>query len=45
VAMLLASAVAGLLWDQWGASTTFVAGGVFGLLALVGLLARPMRTA
>jgi MFS family permease len=44
VAMLLASAVAGLLWDQWGASTTFVASGVFGALALAGLLTRPIRT-
>ncbi len=44
VAMLLASAVAGLLWDQWGADTTFVASAVFGALALVGLLSRPQTT-
>jgi predicted MFS family arabinose efflux permease len=44
VAMLFASALAGLLWDQWGASATFVAGAAFGALALAGLLARPQHT-
>ncbi len=34
VAMLLASALAGLLWDQWGATWTFLAGIVFSLVAL-----------
>ncbi|MFY3382912.1 MFS transporter [Paracidovorax sp. MALMAid1276] len=38
VALLFASALAGLLWDRWGASAAFVAGGVFGTLALLGVL-------
>jgi MFS family permease len=38
--MLLASAVAGLLWDSFGAPATFLAGGAFGTLALVGLAFR-----
>ena len=38
VAMLIASAVAGLLWEQLGASFTFLAGAVFCALALLGLL-------
>ncbi len=36
-AMLIASALAGLLWDQLGASFTFYAGAVFCILALLGL--------
>ncbi len=40
VAMLLASALAGLLWDQWGASTTFLAGLVFASTTLLALLYR-----
>ena len=40
VAMLLASVVAGLLWDRLGASFTFYAGAVFSVLALLGLWAR-----
>lgn len=40
VAMLAASVVAGLLWDQLGSSFTFHAGAAFALLALLGLLAR-----
>ena len=36
-AMLLASALAGLLWDGFGASATFCAGAVFSTLALMGL--------
>lgn len=35
VAMLLASAIAGLLWQQWGAPATFLAGAGFAALALV----------
>ncbi|MCY7370719.1 MAG: MFS transporter, partial [Polaromonas sp.] len=35
VALLLASTLAGVLWDQVGASAAFWAGGGFGLLALV----------
>lgn len=40
VAMLLASVVAGWLWDAYGASTTFVGSAVFAALALIGLLIR-----
>jgi MFS family permease len=40
IAILVASAVAGLLWDQWGAPSTFYAGAVFSALALLGLLKR-----
>ncbi len=40
VAMLIASAVAGLLWDRLGASSTFFAGAVFSVLALFGLLVK-----
>ena len=35
VAMLIASALAGLLWDKLGAAVTFYTGGVFSLVALV----------
>lgn len=37
VAMLLASVVAGALWDAVGASATFLAGAAFGALALLGI--------
>lgn len=37
LAMLAASAVAGLLWDQLGASVTFHAGAAFCVMALAGL--------
>lgn len=40
VAMLIASVVAGLLWDQFGASFTFYAGALFCILALLALLKR-----
>jgi MFS family permease len=40
VALLLASGIAGWLWDQWGARTTFVAGAAFAVLALGGLYLR-----
>jgi MFS family permease len=40
VAMLAASVMAGLLWDRLGPEATFVAGGVFALLALVLTAAR-----
>lgn len=36
-AMLIASVAAGLLWDQFGASSTFYAGAVFCIVALIGL--------
>lgn len=39
-AMLVASALAGLLWDAFGAGLTFLAGAVFGALALAALLFR-----
>ena len=40
VAMLLASGLAGWLWDRFGAPTTFAAGMAFSALALAGLIAR-----
>jgi MFS family permease len=40
MAMLVASALAGWLWDRMGAPAAFVAGMVFGALSLVGLLWR-----
>lgn len=40
IAMLIASVVAGLLWDQLGASFTFYTGAVFCIIALLGLLRR-----
>ena len=39
-AMLIASALAGLLWDQLGASFTFYAGAAFCVIALLGLIRR-----
>lgn len=41
VALLLASAIAGLLWDTWGAASTFLAGALFSACALLVLLLRP----
>ncbi len=38
LAMLIASLVAGLLWDRLGAASTFHAGAVFSGIALLGLL-------
>lgn len=38
LALLLGSVVAGLLWDFHGPSATFLAGGLFALLTLLGLL-------
>ncbi len=40
IALLVASAVAGLLWDRFGAPSTFVAGAVFAALTLCTLLLR-----
>ena len=40
LAMLLASVVAGVLWQGFGAPTTFGAGALFCWLAMLGLLAR-----
>jgi MFS family permease len=46
LAMLLASVLAGLLWDQFGASFTFYAGAIFCAIALAGLGWQPaMRIA
>jgi MFS family permease len=42
VAMLIASVLAGWLWDVAGAPATFLAGAGFGALALFGLLARSL---
>ena len=41
VAMLIASGLAGWLWQSWGASTTFMAGIGFAALALLLLVLRP----
>nr|WP_315427221.1 MFS transporter [uncultured Albidiferax sp.] len=41
LAMLLASVLAGLLWDGWGAAATFYAGAGFCGLALLGLAWQP----
>ena len=43
VALLLASVIAGELWESLGASATFVAGGIFAALAACGLLAYRLR--
>ena len=40
VAMLAASAVAGLIWDQLGAASTFHAGAALCVVALIGLVGR-----
>jgi MFS family permease len=40
LAMLVASVLAGALWDRLGASATFLAGAVFSVLALAALLLR-----
>jgi MFS family permease len=37
IAMLVASVVAGLLWDRLGASSTFYSGAIFCIVALIGL--------
>jgi MFS family permease len=41
IAMLVASGVAGLLWDRLGASFTFYAGAAFCAIALAGLAFQP----
>ena len=40
IAMLLASVLAGLLWDAWGAQATFLAGAGFCAIALLVILVR-----
>ncbi|PVZ80376.1 MFS transporter [Serratia sp. S1B] len=42
LAMLLASIVAGLLWDRLGASFTFYAGATFCIITLIGLVWQPI---
>lgn len=43
IAMLLASALAGLLWDRYGAAQTFLVGAVFAAMALIALAPRIRR--
>jgi MFS family permease len=43
LAMLFASGVAGWLWDQHGAATTFLGGAAFAGIALMGLFIRRAR--
>ena len=38
-ALLLASVIAGALWETWGAPATFAAGGAFAAVAAAGLTA------
>ncbi len=38
VAMLLSNALAGLVWDSWGAATTFLAGAAIALIAFAAAL-------
>jgi predicted MFS family arabinose efflux permease len=38
LAMLIGSILAGILWDQYGASVTFYAGALFCGIALTGLI-------
>lgn len=44
LAMLLASVLAGLLWDRFGAAFTFHAGAFFCVTALIGLVWQPAST-
>ena len=44
VALLVASALAGLLWERFGATHTFVAGATLGFATLAGLLIRQRYT-
>ena len=41
LAMLVASVLAGLLWDRLGAAFTFYAGAMFCIIAAIGLICRP----
>jgi len=43
VAMLMASAIAGLLWDRFGASVTFYTGAFFAAIALIVLVLKVRR--
>ncbi len=42
-AMLMASAIAGLLWDRFGASFTFYAAACFAILSLIGIVLKARR--
>ena len=44
LALLIASVLAGLLWDGWGAPATFMAGAAFCVLTLLGLRFAPLRS-
>ena len=44
IALLIASVVAGLVWDRFGAPYTFHAGAAFSVLAIVVLIARGLRS-
>ena len=41
--LLIASGLAGFIWDHFGAATTFYTGAAFCLLALAGLVSQPDR--
>ena len=43
IALLIASALAGLLWDSFGAAFTFIAGALFSAIALLALALRSAR--
>ena len=43
VAMLLASVIAGVLWERLGSQATFIAGGIFALTTLICLIANRRR--
>ena len=43
LALLVASGLAGLVWDQFGAAYTFYAGAVFCVLALIALACQPAK--
>jgi MFS family permease len=45
LAMLAASVIAGLLWDRFGSTVTFLAGAAFGTLAIAAILSAPRRSA
>lgn len=44
IALLIASVVAGILWNRFGASFTFYVGAGFATLALIGLLSKNCRS-
>lgn len=42
IAMLVSSVVAGLLWDRFGSSFTFMAGAAFAAITLLGIMLQPV---